>query len=93
MHVANASTPEQPSFRGTDAPAAGRVRPKRVGLNLEPAAVGSLAHRLLAPATAPKEIDYRRPQPIPVRSDAPPAGSGPLPAKGYPQNLWPGAAK
>ena len=71
MHVANASTPEQPSFRGADAPAAGGLRPKRVGLNFEPAAVGSPAHQLPAPATAAKEMDCRRPQPIPVRSDAP----------------------
>jgi len=41
----------------------------------------------------PAEIDCRRPQPIPVRSNAPPATPGPLPARGYRQNPWPGAPK
>src|SRR5574337_1186639 len=52
VHVANASTSEQPSLRGADAPAAEGLRPKRVPMNLEPAAAGSLAHRLTGPAIA-----------------------------------------
>ncbi len=71
-------------------------------LNRGPAAVRSPADRLALlhtpaePASAayrPAEIGCRRPQPIPVRSSAPPARPGPLPSMGYPQNLWPGAAK
>ncbi len=41
----------------------------------------------------PAEIGCIRPQPIPVRSTAPPARPGPLPARGYPQNPWPGGGK
>ncbi len=71
-------------------------------LNRGPAAVRSPADRLARlhppalPAPAgkrPIEIDCRRLQPIPTRSIAPRARPGPLPARGYPQNLWPGAGK
>jgi len=71
-------------------------------LNRGPAAVRSPADRLAilhtpappAPAgNRPAEIDCSHPQPIPVRSNAPPARSGPLPSRGYPQNPWPGGAK
>ena len=41
----------------------------------------------------PTEIDCKRPQSIPVRSNAPLASLGPLPSRGYPQNPWPGVAK
>jgi hypothetical protein len=71
-------------------------------LNRGPAAVRSPADRLAIlnipppppPAgNRPAEIDRTRPQPIPVRPDAPPATPGPLPSRGYPQNPWPGAPK
>ncbi len=71
-------------------------------LNRGPAAVRSPADRLASlhtPAPPPPagsraaEIDCRRPQPIPVRSNAPPARPGPLPPRGYPQSPWPGAGK
>ncbi len=63
-------------------------------LNRGPAAVRSPADRLAilytpAPLPAgdrPAEIDCRRPQPIPVRSNAPPSRPKPLPSRGYSQN-------
>ena len=42
---------------------------------------------------APVVIDRRPPQPIPVRSNAPPVRPGVLPSTGYLQNPWPGAVK
>jgi hypothetical protein len=71
-------------------------------LNRGPAAVRSPADRLaMLPTPAPPspagnrpaEIDCTRPQPIPVRSNAPPARLRPLPSRGYPQNPGPGGAK
>jgi hypothetical protein len=37
--------------------------------------------------SSPAEIDCRSLQPIPVRSTRPPARSGPVPSRGYPQDL------
>ena len=37
--------------------------------------------------SSPAEIDCRSLQPIPVRSTGPPAKSGPVPSRGYPQDL------
>jgi hypothetical protein len=71
-------------------------------LNRGPAAVRSPADRLATLHTPPPpppagnrpaEIDCRRPQPIPVRSNAPLARPEPLPSGGYPQNPWPGVRK
>jgi hypothetical protein len=71
-------------------------------LNRGPAAVRCPADRLesLHPSAPPApagirsaEIGCRRSQPIPVRSNAPPARPGPVPSSGYPKNLWPGAAR
>jgi integron integrase len=71
-------------------------------LNRGPAAVRSPVDRLFVPdgnraqppaGSPPAEIDCRRPQPIPVRGNAPPARSGPVPSRGYPRNPWRGTAK
>ncbi len=71
-------------------------------LNRGPAAVRSPADRLAILNTPPPpppagdqpaEIDCKPLQPIPMRSTAPSASPGLSPARGYAQNLWPGAAK
>jgi hypothetical protein len=71
-------------------------------LNRGPAAVRSPAYRLASLHTPPPpppagnraaEIGCRRPQPIPVRSNTPPARPGPLPSREYSQNPWPGGGK
>jgi len=65
-------------------------------LNRGPAAVRSPADRLVVPHTPappppaghrPAEIDCRHPQPIPVRTNAPPVRPGPMTSRGYPDNL------
>jgi len=71
-------------------------------LNRGPAAIRSPANQLAILHTPtppppagnqPAEIDCKRPQPIAMMFNAPPARPRPLPSRGYPQNPWPGALK
>ena len=62
-------------------------------LNRGPAAVRSPADRLLATPQPPSEIACKDSQPSTAMNDAPRARPAPSPARGYPQNPWPGAAK
>jgi hypothetical protein len=55
--------------------------------------VRSPADRLLATAPPPDEIGCNGARHIPARPHVPPAGSGPFPARAYPQNPSPGAGK